>query len=323
MRISKCLLFIIICFPLLCLGCIGGGDAIAAESAENTKEVGSGEIDGYKLVWQDLFNGDKLSPDNWYIEVNGQGGGNAELQFYKAENVSIDIEPNTGKRCLVLTAKKENYLDKTATSGRVNSIDRKTFKYGKIEASIKVPKTGDGLWPAFWMMGADYPSVGWPKCGEVDILEIGSDEGIRKMVQDYFINGACHWGQSWNGGAYPNYFKGFENSYVLHDDFHLYTLTWDRDSIRMYLDKDKYPDAKPYFEMGINSFDTESSPGHYFNKDFFILFNLAVGGNYTQIWDINKVTALNEENGYEAKMYVDYVRVYQKEEFEDNLLTNK
>ena len=122
----------------------------------------------YKLVWQDLFDSEELDESVWNIEVNGNGGGNNELQYYSGNNVSIGAEPETGKHCLILTAKKESYQGKSATSGRINSKGKKYFKYGRIEASIKLPKTANGLWPAFWMMGNDYDQVGWPKCGEIE-----------------------------------------------------------------------------------------------------------------------------------------------------------
>ena len=307
------LLIISTLFPILCCNACTSQSEPVSESEGETYEKGSGEVDGYKLVWQDLFNESKLNTDNWNIEVNAQGGGNAELQFYRAENVSMGKEPVTGKSCLVLTARRENIANKNATSGRVNTLDIRSFRYGKIEASIKPPKTANGLWPAFWMMGADYSTVGWPRCGEIDILEMGSSEGISKEAQEVFHGGCCHWGGDWNGGSYPNYARGVSNDYSLQDDFHLYTLIWDESSIRMYLDLDKYPGVEPYYQMSIDGFDSDSSPGYYFNKPFFILLNLAVGGNFTQIWDINKVTALNEENNFEAKMYIDYVKVYQKE----------
>ena len=139
---------------------------------------------------------------------------------------------------------------------------------------------------------------------------MGNINGIKKNVQDKYFNGALHWGPDWNGGAYPNYAKDKTADYSLQEDFHLYTLIWDESDIKMYLDLDKYPDAKPYFEMGIADTSNDLSPGKYFHKDHFIILNLAVGGNFTQIWDINKVTALNSG---EAKMYVDFVKVYQKE----------
>lgn len=277
---------------------------------EELVETGSGETNGYKLVWEDLFNGEALDKKTWNIEVNGDGGGNAELQYYRTENVSVGTEPETGRGCLVLTARKEQFNGKAATSGRINSMGKKFFKYGKVEASIKLPKTANGLWPAFWMMGNDYSTAGWPACGETDILEMGHSNGIKNNVQDRFFNGALHWGKWRPTGGNPMYAKDFTSSYGLQDDFHLYTLIWDENNIKMYLDLDKNPDVAPYFQMAITNKDNEDSPGYYFHKEFFILFNLAVGGHFTGILNMNQVTALASG---EAKMYVDYVKVYQKE----------
>jgi beta-glucanase (GH16 family) len=159
------------------------------------------------------------------------------------------------------------------------------------------------------MMGVDHSHVGWPACGEIDIMEMGSTEGISDGLQSRCLTAACHWGPGWNDGAYPNYAKATIVSYTLQDDFHLYTLIWDNMSIKMYLDSDKYPDNPPYYELNISEKTTDTSPDNYFKKRFSILFNLAVGGNFTGIWDINQVTALAGGN---AHMYVDYVKVYQK-----------
>lgn len=276
-------------------------------------DMGTGETNGYKMVWEDTFNSGALNEtNNWSVEVNGNGGGNSELQYYRRENISVGTEPVSGNGCLIITAKKENYLGKTGTSGRLTTQNKMTVKYGKIEARIKLPKTANGLWPAFWTLGADIPTVGWPKCGEIDILEMGNANGIKNGTQETYFNGACHWGESWNNGVYPNYARATTNPYSLQDDFHLYTLIWDETAIRMYLDLDKYPNNAPYYEMTINGEDVAGNPRRYFHKPNFVILNLAIGGNFTQLWDINKITALNAANNYQAKMYIDFVRVYQK-----------
>jgi beta-glucanase (GH16 family) len=284
------------------------------ETTDNSKfpaQEGSGEKDGYKLVWQDLFDGEALDRECWNIEVNGNGGGNAELQFYREENVSIQEEPTSGRRCLTLTARRENFSGKSFTSGRVNSMHKKFFTHGKVEAYIMLPKTANGLWPAYWMMGNDFSEVGWPRCGEIDILEMGNSHGINTGTQETYFNGACHWG-FYKNGNYPNYAKASNAPYSLQDgEFHLYTLIWDEKSIKMYLDLDKYPGNAPYYEMGIEGTDDEWATGLYFHHDHFILFNLAVGGRFTGILNAGGITALPNE-GDEAKMFVDYVRVYQK-----------
>jgi len=273
-------------------------------------DIGSGEVNGYKVVWEDKFNDGTLDETNrWSVEVNGNGGGNSELQYYRRENISVGTEPVSGNGCLILTAKKESFSGKTCTSGRLTTQNKMTVKYGKIEARIKLPKTANGLWPAFWMLGADITTVNWPKCGETDILEMGNSNGIKNNTQEKYFNGACHWGESWNNGSYPNYAKATTNAYSLQDDFHLFTLIWDETAIKMYLDLDKYPNNTPYYEMAINGEDVAGNPRRYFHKQGFVIFNLAIGGNFTQLWDINKITALNSGD---AKMYIDFVKVYQK-----------
>lgn len=281
-------------------GTTGGGD--------NT------DLEGYTLVWSDEFNGTTLDLNSWNIEVNGNGGGNNELQYYREENVGIETEPASGRSCLTLTARRENYGGKQATSGRINSKNKRFFKYGRFDALIKFPNTANGLWPAYWMMGNDFDEVGWPRCGEIDIIELGNANGISAGTQDRYFNGACHWGyyKDVGGGnwAYPNYANAVTYHYPVEDgEFHLISCVWDEEYLSMYVDLDKYPDAESYFRIGITEKGDDWGTGHYFNKDFFLLFNLAVGGNFPAIWDISKVTALASG---EQKMYVDYIRVYQK-----------
>ncbi len=280
--------------------------------ADNTDHAGA--TDGYKLVWSDEFEGEALDENQWNIEVNGNGGGNNEMQYYRRENISIENH-TSGARCLVLTARKEDFGGKKFTSGRLNSHQKVYFKHGKIESRILLPKTANGLWPAFWMMGNDYNKVGWPRCGETDILEMGNAYGISHNTQEKFFNGACHWG-FYKNGAYPNYAKSTTNPYSIQDgEFHLFTCVWDENSIRMYLDLDTHPDASPYYEIGINgdNIDSDWSTALYFHKNNFIIYDLAVGGNFTGITGNNnadKITALADG---EKKMYIDWVRVYQLE----------
>jgi beta-glucanase (GH16 family) len=263
----------------------------------------------YKLMWEDNFDNPVLNEtQHWNVEVNGDGGGNNEMQYYRRENITIE-QHSSGVNCLVITAKRENFGGKLITSGRLNTRGNVSAKFGKIEARIKLPTTGNGLWPAFWMLGEDYPTVGWPRCGEIDILEMGNVSGISQAKQDRFFNGACHWGEVWTYNA-----QNSTAPYSLQDDFHLYTMIWDDANIKFYLDLDKYPNNSPYYTMSIAGADVAGNVSHYFHKSFGIIFNLAVGGNYTGITgnaNINQITALPVD-GSPVKMYIDYVRVYQK-----------
>lgn len=280
-------------------------------------QIGTGETDGYKLVWQDLFDGESLDPLCWNIEVNGNGGGNNELQYYtdREENVHIG-DDGKGNRALILTAIRGYYKGKTVTSGRVTTQNRVAFTHGKMEASIRLPKTARGLWPAFWMMGDDHAQVGWPRSGETDILEMGHSNGFGGNEERYF-NGASHWGPQWPQASSA---KSLNAAYSLQDDeYHLFTIIWDEQGYSMYYDLDRNPSARPYYSLSCPVKDTnnEWDPGNYFHKPNFILFNLAVGGDFPGIHNIHDVTALNEDNNYQASMYINYVKIYQKGNADD------
>lgn len=276
-------------------------------------QVGTGETDGYKLVWQDLFDADELNILRWNVEVNGDGGGNSELQYYtdREQNVRLGYD-DQGNHCLILTARREVYGSKAFTSGRINSKNLFAFCHGKVEAAIRFPSTANGLWPAFWMMGNDYDAVGWPKCGETDIVEMGHQDAFSTNTQDRYFNGACHWGTGWPAASYA---KSTTKSYSLQDgQYHIFTVIWDENSITMYVDLDKTNPQMPYYKIDIPQDDpgNEWSAGNYFHKENFILFNLAIGGNFPGIYNASGITALNDANGNEASMYVNYVKVYQK-----------
>lgn len=147
-----------------------------------------GAPSGYSLRWSDEFNGTALNEKIWSVEVNGNGGGNQELQYYRRENVSV-AEGN-----LVLTARRENYQGKSFTSGRVTTQNKAAFKHGILQARIKFPDTKDGLWPAYWMMGNDMSRYGWPRCGEMDIAELGPANGIANGTQNRYFGGTLHYG---------------------------------------------------------------------------------------------------------------------------------
>lgn len=280
---------------------VGGSSSGSGDSGSGDPEV----VDPsgvWTLKWQDNFNGAALDRDLWNIEVNGDGGGNGELQYYCEKGVTVQ----NGN--LALTATKENYMGKGCTSGRINTKQKVYFTYGKIEARIKMPRTANGLWPAFWMLGNDIDQVSWPDCGEIDIVEMGNQGAFSSGTQERYLNGACHWGP-WANGGHPNYGPSTTYSYSLQDDYHLFTCIWNSQKVAMYVDLDKYPSASPYFEMAITDRSSVNSPGNYFHKPNFIILNLAVGGAFPGIWDVNGVTALSSGS---RSMLVDYVRIWQK-----------
>ena len=273
-------------------------------------QTGTGESDGYALVWADYFDDGVLDADKWVCEDNGWGGGNAELQYYRPDNVSVVTDPSDGRGCLKIEARRESYGGKAFTSGRINTEGKFAFTYGKVEASIRLPRTANGLWPAFWLLGADIRTNPWPACGEIDILEMGHADGIAAGTQEFLFNGACHWGRIQEDQAHPEKATHGLAPYSLQDgDYHLYTLIWEAERIAAYLDLDRFPDAAPYFSLDIRQTGDELEAGRYFHKRCFLLLNLAVGGFFTGIFDPQGITALQEEP---AAMYVDFVKVYQK-----------
>ena len=305
----------------------------------------------YTLVWEDNFDAPELNTKYWNVDDNARGGGNAELQYYAPKNVTIEKHPVSGESCLVLNAQREDYYYTTlddergyrpCTSARLNTQDKVTVCYGRVEARICFPHTANGLWPAFWMLGnnlatdlgdddsiddlaavlAKQGRVIWPKCGEIDICEMGHKNGIVAGTQDRYFNGACHWGETWNNGAYPNSGKFHTWDYPLQGDFHLFTMDWTEDSIAMYVDLDNHPNAQPYFALSLRGKGV-NEPGNYFNHPFYIVLNLSVGGFFPDMPNPEKysdvisasllepVTALPKD-GTPVKMYVDYIRVYAK-----------
>lgn len=267
---------------------------------------------GYKMVWSDEFNGTSLDTKVWNIEENGNGGGNQELQYYRKENVAV------ANGNLVLTARRENYNNKQFTSGRINSRDKAYFKHGIIQARIKFPKTANGVWPAYWMMGNDYGKLGWPRCGEIDIVETGNAEGIKNGTQARHFGATLHWGTSAgaNHKQYGTSYLAPESNPLQNDEYHIITTEWDGQFLSMYYDLQDFTVAAKnkarFYSATIPPSTNSADIGHYFQKPFFFIFNLAVGGNYTGIYNAGGITALPNA-GDEAKMFVDWVRVYQDE----------
>jgi beta-glucanase (GH16 family) len=232
----------------------------------------SARAQNYQLVWSDEFTS-SIGPD-WKFETGGGGWGNNEKQYYQQQNASV----SAGN--LVITARKEAVGGMPYTSARLITAGKKSWTYGKIEARIKTPK-GQGLWPAFWMLGNDLydPNIGWPKCGEIDIME--------QVNNDATTLGTPHWDN--NGWTYVS-----GSTACSINAYHVYSVTWDASSIKWFLDGVQFHSLN--IANNINSTDE-------FHKPFFIILNIAVGGNLPgQTIDDSKLP---------AQMLVDYVRVYQ------------
>ncbi|MGC8824701.1 MAG: family 16 glycosylhydrolase [Bacteroidales bacterium] len=243
----------------------------------------SGQSDCYQLVWSDEFNGTSLNRNVWNVEVNDYGGGNNELQYYTDRPENLRVEGGN----LVIEARKETYLTRNYTSARITTQKKVAFRYGRIEARMKLPY-GKGIWPAFWMLGESISSVGWSNCGEIDIMEmIGGGSNDSKV---YFT---LHWGPMTNG-SHPSYGLSYTlPSGKFADDYHIFTVEWDDKTIRGYCDNTQY------YVIDISKAGLEA-----FHNPFFIILNLAVGGNWPGNPDASTV--------FPQKLYVDYVRVYKK-----------
>ena len=245
---------------------------------------------GYKLVWSDEFNGASLDQTKWSYEIgNGNNGwGNGEWEYYtdRAQNCNI------GNGILTITALKENYGGFNYTSARIKTQNKFSFKYGKIEARIKLPY-GKGMWPAFWMLGDNVISVGWPACGENDIMEMVGGSGKTTsgtVLSDSTVYGTAHWS---NNGVHAQYGNSYSlKSGKFSDDFHTFSVTWDRKQIVWYVDGVAY-----------NSIDITPAGLSAFQNKFFIILNLAVGGSWPGYPDNSTI--------FPQTLNVDYVRVYQ------------
>lgn len=258
----------------------------------------------YQLVWNEDFTEASLDRAVWNVEVTNNGGGNNELQYYCEKGVSLGVEPTTGKHCLILTATKESYIDRDCTSGRVNSKNKMYYTFGRIEARIKFPKTANGLWPAFWQMGNNYDEVGWPRCGETDLIELGHKNAFSAGTQERYFNGAMHvgrrWDQVWSEANSVTW------DYSVEDTFHIVSMVWTPSSIDMYMDDV----PTPYFHADLEpNEDADYNRQLVFGKPNFVIANLAIGGDFTGLYSINQISALN--NG-PRMMYIDWIRIYQR-----------
>lgn len=240
------------------------------------------------MVWSDEFNGSSLNRGVWIPEIGTgyNGWGNNELQYYTDRPQNVQV---TGGN-LVITAQRENYEGRNYTSARIKTQGLKSFKYGKIEARIKIP-TGQGIWPAFWMLGESFRDVGWPYCGEIDIMEHVNNESV--------VHGTVHW----DANGYASYGRASGN--LDFSQFHTYSIEWDPSYIRWFVDGVQYNEI--YIANGTGN--TEE-----FQKPFFILLNLAVGGNWPG--------SPNGSTPFPAQMLVDYVRVYQDQGGSSPVLEN-
>lgn len=241
----------------------------------------------WKLVWSDEFNGRQGAVPNsskWTFDLGGGGWGNHELEVYtrSPDNVFQD-----GDGHLVIRAIKTD--SGGFTSARIKTEGKFGVTYGKVEVRMKIP-SGQGMWPAFWMLGDDIATLGWPKCGEIDVMEnIGREP--------HFVHGTVHGpGYSGKHGITSQY--SLSGGPALSDDFHVYAAEWSRESITFFLDGDAYATVTPA--------SLPKGSKWVFDHPFFLLLNLAVGGSWPG--DPDKTTT------FPQTMLVDWVRVWQAAE---------
>ena len=231
----------------------------------------------YNLVWNDEFDGTSLSNDWIYETGNGSWGwGNNESQFYRQENTSVE------DGFLTITAKQEYFAGFDYTSSRIKTQGNQSFKYGRIDIRAKLPYS-QGIWPALWMLGENISSVGWPTCGEIDIMELIGGSGYN----DRTIHGTAHWND--NGHAMYGQANSL-NSGMYNDEFHVFSIIWDSSHIKWFRDDIQY-----------NILDISNLSA--FHDDFFFIFNVAVGGNWPGY--------PNSTTVFPQTMVVDYIRVFQ------------
>ena len=238
---------------------------------------------GYASAWQDEFSGTSLDLTSWGFDVGGSGWGNNELQYYtnnRPENVFL----TDGK--LVIQARKEAFSGREYTSTRLLTKGKKEFTFGRIDIRAKLPVT-KGIWPALWMLGKKIDQTNWPACGEIDIMELVGKEPNK-------VHGTMHWAAA-NGTRqlFGTSYTRASGTYA--DKFHVYSLVWEADKIEIFVD-----------DISYNKFDKSKVGGaaYPFNEPFFLIFNVAVGGDWPGSPDATSV--------FPQQMVVDYVRVFKK-----------
>ena len=244
----------------------------------------------WTLTWSDEFNGPNGSAPNsskWVLETGGNGWGNQELEYYTRRRKNSFVQD--GNLVIKVVAEKYKGHDKITrnyTSARLKTQGKFSQDYGRFEARIKIPR-GQGIWPAFWMLGADIDKTQWPACGEIDIMEnIGKEPSL--------VHGTIH-GPGYSGGEALGLSYSLPGEGTFADDFHIYAVEWEPKEIRFYVDEHLYETRRPA--------DLPNGAKWVYDHPFFILLNVAVGGSWPGNPDGTSV--------YPQTMLVDYVRVYQ------------
>lgn len=250
------------------IGCINN-------NSSNSNLIFSVLLKNWRLFWNDEFE-NSLNESYWTIETGGNGWGNNELQFYTNRIENIKVENGY----LNIIARKENYNEKNYTSGRIKTQNKVYNTYGRIESRIKLSSIGQGLWPAFWLLGNNIAEVGWPKCGEIDIME--HINTTKKVV------GTIHYQE----GNFYKYSTG-EISNINITEWHIYAIEWNPKEIKWFIDGIEF-----HYE-NINFFISREE----FHQPFFIVLNIAIGGNWPGF--------IVDDSMFPVTMYVDWIRWYK------------
>ena len=259
-------------------------------------QISVNEKNGYKLVWADEFEGNTLNRENWNVELHEPGWVNAELQEYVDSDENISVRD--GKLVLrpVKTVKEDGSV--YYPSGRVSTEKKQEFTYGYFEAKAKVP-TGKGYLPAFWLMTGDEEKYGqWPRCGEIDIMEVLGDATDA-------LHGTIHYGHNMTDGHHQSQgdYKLEKGSFA--DEFHVFACEWEPGRIAWYVDGIQYFEETQWYTALPDGSGKEEYPAP-FNHPFYIILNLAVGGSWVGYPD--------ENTDFENQTFeIEYVRVYQKQ----------
>lgn len=263
-------------------------DAVLGLGIPTTGYVSPESYDGYRLVWRDEFNGNALNQNDWVFDLGDGcptlcGWGNNELQTYTNRPQNIRVEGGN----LIITARREAMGGRNFTSSRIKTEGRQSFKFGRIDMRAVLPR-GQGIWPAFWMLGDNIRQVGWPACGEIDIMEM---VGGPAIARNNTVHGTIHWDNNGSHAETGNFVTLSQG--IFNDNFHVFSIIWDEQRITWLLDNVPY-----------HSVDITPAALSELRESFFLLFNIAVGGNWPGSPD--------ETTVFPQQMVVDYVRVFQK-----------
>jgi beta-glucanase (GH16 family) len=240
---------------------------------------------GYTTEWQDEFSGTALDLTSWSFDVGGSGWGNNELQYY-TDNRPDNIYLSNGN--LIIQAKKEVFSTREYTSSRIITKGKKEFTFGRIDIRAKLP-VGKGIWPALWMLGKKIDQVKWPSCGEIDIMELVGKEPNK-------VHGTLHWASASSSTARVQYGTSYTlTSGTYADKFHVFSVIWEADKVEIFMDDISY------YKFNRSNVGAAAYP---FNEPFFLLFNVAVGGDWPGSPDASTI--------FPQQMVVDYVRVFKK-----------